>query len=824
MAVLGVVPTQRVVVVERFFDEAGGMQVVLHAPFGGRINRAWGMALRKRFCLTFDFELQAAATDDGIVLSLGTQHSFPLENVFAMVREGTLEHDLIQAALAAPMFENRWRWNCTRALAILRHQGGKRVPVAIQRMRAQDLLAAVFPAQVACGDNHVGPIEPPDHPLVNETIANCLHEAMDIDGLRTLLTTIADGKIRTLAIDTPAPSPMTHEILNANPYAYLDDAPLEERRARAVSLRRIDPDIARGIGALDQAAIDTVRAQAWPDVRDAEEFHDVLLSLGIFPVEADPAWRSYAQALVQDGRASLARWHLDSTSQVCSAFVVAERLALLRLVIPDIVCQPAIDALAIRHRSTGELSAEDALRMFVHGWMECLGPTTVPDLAARLGLPERRVEAAMLALEANGTVLRGHFTPDQGRAPEEWCERGLLARIHRLTIGRLRREIEPVSAADFIRFLLRWQHVHPGTQMHGRAGLSQIIGQLQGLELPAPAWETQIFPARIGHYDPSTLEHLCLAGEVSWGRLRLRAPVEEGEGSHAQARHPQKGGRPLVPTRAAPLAFMLREHLSWLLQPAAQSFDTATTGLSDIAREVAETLTQHGASFLSDLARHTGHLPVQVEDGLWELVACGLVTGDGMAGLRTLLTPELKRRPTRRLAGWSPRGRAPARLMPVGRWSLLRPLWKPEASTDAAHRDEAMARQLLRRYGVVFRELLARENHTPLWRALLPIFRRLEARGEIRGGRFVGGFIGEQFALPEAVDGLRAVRRQAKEPEMVIIAAADPLNLLGILTPGPRLSPFAQEVIVYRSGVPIDSGALGAVKSRLQVSEPNISL
>ncbi len=415
LAVLGVVPSQHVVVAERFFDEAGGMQVVLHAPFGGRINRAWGMALRKRFCLTFDFELQAAATDDGIILSLGAQHSFPLENVFAMVRETTLERDLIQAALAAPMFENRWRWNSGRALAILRHQGGKRVPVAIQRMRAQDLLAAVFPAQLGCQDNHAGPIDPPDHPLVNETIANCLHEAMDLDGLRALLTTIEQGGIRTLAIDTPLPSPMTHEILNANPYAFLDDAPLEERRARAVSLRRTDPDLAGGIGALDQAAIDEVCAQAWPDVRDVEEFHDVLLSVGILPVEAARIWQSYAQELVQDGRATLAQWHLHGASLPCQAYVAAERLPLVQLAIAEMVSQPAIEPPALRRRAHEELSAEEALRMIVQGWMECLGPTTVPALATRLGLSVRRVEAAMLALEANGTVLRGRFTPGQGR-------------------------------------------------------------------------------------------------------------------------------------------------------------------------------------------------------------------------------------------------------------------------------------------------------------------------------------------------------------------------------------------------------------------------
>ncbi len=821
MAVLGVVPSQQVVVAERFFDEAGGMQVVLHAPFGGRINRAWGMALRKRFCLTFDFELQAAATDDGIVLSLGSQHSFPLQNVFAMVRQTTLERDLIQAALAAPMFENRWRWNSTRALAILRHQGGKRVPVAIQRMRAQDLLAAVFPAQLACRDNHTGPIDPPDHPLVNETIANCLHEAMDIDGLARLLKTIEQGKIRTLAIDTPLPSPMTHEILNANPYAYLDDAPLEERRARAVSLRRTDPDLARGIGALDQAAIDEVCAQAWPDVRDVDELHDILLSVGILPLDEAQRWQSYAHTLVQDGRATLAHWHVNGTSHISSAYVAAERLPLVCAAIPDAVCQPAIDPPTLRRWSPDELSEEAACQMIVRGWMECLGPTTLSPLARRLGIAERHIEAAMLALEANGTVLRGHFTPGKGNATEEWCERGLLARIHRLTIGRLRREIEPVSAADFIRFLLRWQHVHPGTQLHGRAGLLQIIGQLQGLELPAPAWEAHIFPARIGRYDPSTLEDLCLAGEVSWGRLGVRAQAETGEELQSTVGNGRKGGRPLAPSRAAPLALVLREHLSWLLQPAAQSFDEVIAGLSDPAREVAETLRQHGASFLSDLARHTGRLPTQVEDGLWELVACGLVTGDGIAGLRTLLMPEMKRRPARHLAGRWRRGRPLARLMPVGRWSLLRPVGAAlSLGMPPEHRDEALARQLLRRYGVVFRELLARENQTPRWRTLLPIYRRLEARGEIRGGRFVAGFIGEQFALPEAVDGLRAVRRQPKEPETTIVATADPLNLLGILTPGPRLSPFMQQVIVYHSGVPVETGALGAVKSRLQRSEP----
>ncbi|MBI3328774.1 MAG: DEAD/DEAH box helicase [Nitrospinae bacterium] len=840
VSALGVVPTQHLIVAERFFDEAGGMQVVLHAPFGGRVNRAWGMALRKRFCLTFDFELQAAATDDGIVLSLGAQHSFPLESVFAMLRPAALERDLVQAALAAPMFGNRWRWNSTRALALLRYQGGKKVPIAIQRMRAEDLLAAVFPAQLACGDNHPGPIEPPDHPLVKETIANCLQEAMDLEGLRALLVALERGEVRTVAVDTPAPSPMSHEILNANPYAFLDDAPLEERRARAVSLRRTDPNLAAGVGALDQSAIDEVRAQAWPDVRDAEELHDVLLSLGLLPVREAAAWAPLAAELLQRGRVTQAQWSRDGSSDVGNGYIAAERMQLVQLALPEVRFEPPIDAPPLRRGLLEELTREDALRVIVQGWMECVGPTTASTLAARLGLGERQVQAALLALEASGTVLRGRFTPGALSETLEWCERRLLARIHRLTLGRLRREIAPVSVADFIRFLLRWQHVQPGTQQHGRGGLLEVIGQLQGLELPAPAWERDILPARISRYDPSTLESLCLAGMVTWGRLAVRMPTPEIEDPLPSPARGAWHTRRTGPTRAAPLAFMQRDDLPWLLN-SLPAFTDGRDGLSAIARDVADVLGKHGASFLNDLVRQTGYLPMQVEEALWELVACGLVTGDGSAGLRTLLTPDVKRRPSRHGMGGRRNGGAPARLLPVGRWSLLRTGWtlspspspllgggylpipvsppggrKDVAQGEGDGRDEAMARQLLRRYGVMLRDLLAREHHAPSWRTLLGIYRRMEARGEVRGGRFVAGLVGEQFALPEAVEALRAVRRQRHGPETAVVAAADPLNVVGILTPGPRISPFAQQVIVYQDGVPVDIGTLGAVRSRLQ--------
>ncbi|HEX7406818.1 MAG TPA: helicase-related protein, partial [Candidatus Binatia bacterium] len=616
-AVLGAVPAQGTIIAERFFDESGGMQLVLHAPFGGRINRAWGLALRKRFCRTFDFELQAAATDDGIVISLGEQHSFPLESVFAMVRSAALEEDLVQAALAAPMFGTRWRWNATRALALLRHSGGRRVPMPIQRMRAEDLLAAVFPAQLACGDNHPGgPIDLPDHPLVQETIANCLHEAMDVDGLRAIIEAIEQGRVRTLAIDTAAPSPMSHEILNANPYAFLDDAPLEERRARAVSLRRIDPELAGGIGALDEAAIDEVRAQAWPDVRDADELHDLLLSLVVLPTHLLASWAELSAQLIRDGRATYAR------CEGRAALVAAERAGLVHAALPEATLAPPV-----AFRDIASCEPEDAVRRIVQGWMECLGPVTVSGLAALLGVAENTVEAALSRLESEGIVLRGRFTRvDAGLPTIEWCDRRLLARIHRLTIGRLRREIEPVSPADFIRFLLRWQHVHPGTQLHGRDGVAQVIGQLQGLELPAPAWERDILPARVNLYNPADLEQLCLAGEVAWGRLRLAVADEpDDDGTPAPRR------RRAAPTRAAPLAFVLREALPALLEPEPPEVDLLHD-LSVGAREVFVYLQQHGAAFLSDIARATGRLPVQTEAALWELVARGLVTGDGIAG------------------------------------------------------------------------------------------------------------------------------------------------------------------------------------------------
>ncbi|HXG32586.1 MAG TPA: DEAD/DEAH box helicase [Bryobacteraceae bacterium] len=770
-AALGAVPSTRTIVAERFFDESGGMQLVLHAPFGARINRAWGLALRKRFCRSFNLELQAAATDNGIVISLSDQHSFPLEIVFEFVKPETAEHLLTQALLAAPMFTVRWRWNASRALAVLRFAGGRKVPPPVQRMRADDLLAAVFPDQAACAENLAGDIRIPDHPLVKETIRDCLEEAMDLSGLRELLTAIQRGDIRTVAVDTAEPSVFCHEILNANPYAFLDDAPLEERRARAVQLRRTLPDeLAAGAGALDREIIAQVAADVWPVVRDAEELHDALLTLIVLP--PSPEWSDFFEELRRQRRAAVLR------TAGHALWVAAERLELARRLWPEAEVTPLLPAVP------GEVpdAREDCAAVVLRGWFESSGPLQASELAERLAMDSELVAQALARLEGAGLILRGRFT---GRSEQiEWCDRRILARIHRLTLGKLRREIEPVSAADYLRFLVRWQHVAPGTKLHRVAGLVEAIRQLQGFEIPAAAWEAHVLPARVAQYKPEFLDRLCLSGEVMWGRLSEHPVLERDNGAARRVR----------PTRAAPVSLFLREEADVLVT----GHTVRPEALSHPAREVLETLERRGACFFGEIQRATGRLASEVEDALWELVAAGLVTADGFENLRALLDPKRRR--------GEGRGRHARPRHAGGRWALLR-------AASGARNTEALARQFLRRWGVVLRELLVRETLAPPWRELSAVYRRMEARGELRGGRFVDGFPGEQFALPEAVEALRAVRRAEKNGEVVTLSAADPLNLLGIVLPGPRVHTLSGELIRLRDGVPIAAAPAPTVLS-----------
>ena len=785
-AVLTEVPTQDCIIAERFFDEGGGMQLIIHAPFGGRINKAWGLALRKRFCRSFNFELQAAATDNGLNIALAEQHSFPLSDVFHYLQTETVQEVLEQAALASPIFATRWRWDANRSLALLRFQGGKKVPPQIQRIRSDDLMASVFPDVAACQENIVGDIQIPDHPLVQEVMKDVLTEAMDIDGLRRVLDGIRSGSIRTLAIDTPVPSQFSHEILNANPYAFLDDAPLEERRARAVQMRRMLPEaVLQEVGRLDQTAIARVREEGRPDVRDSDELHDVLQTLVAVPEEigdgewqdAITNWTPFLAELMEGWRV------LRGQTNGRRYFVASERAKDFALIFPEAKFEVAPPELP-----SNTASREDALLAMATGWMMHCGPVTAGALAYWLGLSAAEVEQALLRMEASGSVLRGNFTGlAQGNEPGtvEWCDRRLLARIHHLTVATLRKQVEPVTAAQYMRWLLRWQHVAPQSQLSGERGLLEAVRQLQGFEIPANAWERHILAARVNDYDPAALDQLCLTGAVGWGRLSPHPATLEDSG---------EGRRRVVPTSVAPITFFVRDDSDWMqprLGGEEQTFDRV---LSEAARSVLEFLRRRGASFFADIVRGTERLKAEIETALWELVAAGMVTADGFENLRSLINPR------RRNATGTPKLTRPRHT--GGRWSLL----YPGEGADRSKVVEATCWMLLRRYGVVFRETLARESNLPKWRELLIAFRRLEDRGEVRGGRFVNGFLGEQFALPEAVESLRAMRNLPASGEVVTISAADPLNLVGFIVPGERVAAISGKYVSFRDGIAVEDG------------------
>jgi ATP-dependent Lhr-like helicase len=800
---LGTLPTSRDIIFERFFDESGGMQLVVHAPLGARINRALCLALRKKFCKSFNFELQAAANDDAMVLSLGPHHSFPLDSVPRFVSSSNVAETLAQAALASPMFTARWRWNLNRSLAVLRFRSGRRNPPPIQRMEADDMMAALFPDQAACQENVTYPIEIPDHPLVRQTVYDCLHEAMDVEGLTELVRGFEQGGVRTHFVDSSEPSPLSHEILNGRPFTFLDDAPLEERRTRAVALPRGLPVEARDLGRLDPEAIERVREEVRPEPRDAEELHDLLLSLIVMRPEERLA-TAFA-ALLAAGRGA------ELIVAGTRFWVATERRQHAAVLYADAepITAPLPEALAAEPPP----ERDAALVRLVRGHVEIAGPITIALLARALQLPDDDLEIALAALEAEGVLLRGHFEPTEADGgPEQFCARRLLTRIHRYTRDRLRREIEPVTAQDFMRFLLRWQHVAPGTHCEGPSGVATVVEQLQGFELAAGAWEESVLPARFERYQPGWLDSLCLSGDVIWGRLSPRAEPADRPGSETEAKgaasapgsalEAQRSRGGSTPSRATPLAFMLRADLPWLLQSQRGGSGPVSPGPGASA-DILECLREGGALFHSDLVARLGRLPVEVEEGLWGLVARGWVTADGFQAIRSLLgarerwartrARERARRGLRRGLRQGPAGAA------EGRWCLL-PQAGPVEDPDALA--EAVAEQLLVRWGVVFRDVIARESLAVPWRDVVWALRRLEARGVIRGGRFVTGFTGEQFALPGAVESMRRVRNQERSGERIEISAADPLNLVGILTPGPRVPALRTQRVVYVDGLP----------------------
>jgi ATP-dependent helicase Lhr and Lhr-like helicase len=795
-AVLGVLPTQDNLVFERFFDESGGAQLVIHAPYGNRINRAWGLALRKRFCRKFNFELQAAATEDAIILSLTSTHSFQLEEVAGYLHSGTAREVLVQALLDAPMFMTRWRWNASIALALLRYRGGNKVAPQLQRMEAEDLIAAIFPDQLACQENIAGDREIPDHPLVNQTVADCLHEAMDVEGFERLLANLERGEVRVTARDLVEPSPLALEILSARPYAFLDDAPLEERRTQAVASRRwLDPESAADIGRLDPDAIARVREEAWPDAGNADELHDALSWLGLLTQEeasAQPQWPGLLAELASQKRAA----RLIPGGY----WIAAERLPEFAALHPDAHTEPAVSAPPEYTKKSW--TREEALVEIVRGRLEGLGPTTAALLAPAIGVPVADVGLALLALETEGFAMRGSYTP--GAAGGEWCERRLLARIHRYTLTRLRKEIEPVSAADFVRFLFGWQRVAADQRMEGPDAVAAVVSQLEGFETAAAAWEAAVLPARVTGYEPAWLDDLCLAGRVVWTRLDApRLSVERTQGPS--------------PVRSTPVTLITRKNLPvWtaLVKPAT----VEDLRLSSRAQTVAEYLAQHGASFFDDIAGGLDLPRTFVEEALRELVAAGLVNSDGFSGLRALLLPADRRKP---VAGGGRRRTALFGVEDAGRWALIRRKPIPAQAGTQLPREtvEQVARTLLRRYGVVFWRLLAREAEwLPPWRELLMACRRLEARGEIRGGRFVAGFSGEQFALPEAVGVLRSARNEEKTGRLTVVNGADPLNLVGVLVPGAKVPALYGNRVLYRDGVAVAVLVAGEVRYFEQVT------
>ena len=774
--VLGALPTRDTVILERFFDDSGGMQLVLHAPFGSRVNRAWALALRKRFCRQFNFELQAAATEEGLLLSLGEQHSFPLADVFRYLHPSSVKEILIQAFLDAPVFKTRWRWNATVSLAVARMNGGRKVPAPLQRMRADDLLAAAFPDAAACLENIPGDRQIPDHPLVTQTVKDCLEEAMDLPSLIDILTRIHDGRITCVARDTTEPSSLSHEIINARPYAFLDDAPLEERRAHAVQTRRSSDDRDTiALGVLDASAIASVRAEAWPDPRAADELHDTLVSVGFVTAEEvanEAGWSEWLVELARSGRATTIRRD-DWSGHV---WVAAERLPEVHAAIDEVMLDPPI--IAPPKRAGVSWTRESALVEIFRGRMAIAGPITPRRLGAPLGLGADATIDVLLGLEADGAALRGWFSP--GGTEEEWCDRRLLARIHRATLNRLRAEIQPVSQADFVRFLFRWQHVDPASQLSGLDGVRTVIEQLDGFELAADAWDRKILPARVKDYDPSMLDLLCYGGEAGWARV-TRPPAVNPSAI-----------LPPRPIRATPIALFRRDHAP-LWRALGNVGAAADAFVSDTGRAVLAVLDGKGAQFVHEIAASLDADSSLIRDTLAELVWAGLVASDGFAGLRAI---------------WGDSSPAPSRLFrgrstgaiasPGGRWSLQE---DPSSACDRDEAVEAYALVLLRRYGIMCRRLLAREPYAVPWRELLRVYRRLEARGDVRGGRFVSGLPGEQFALPEAVELARQIRRTKSNDDIITISAADPLNLCGILSAGDRIPAVAATQITFRNGI-----------------------
>jgi len=760
LAVLGDLPTTDRLVIERFFDQTGGMQLVVHSPFGGRINRAFGLALRKKFCVNFDFELQAAANDDSVVLSLGPQHSFDLNDVKNYLKKEAVPQTLTQAVLVppSPMFISRWRWNLNRSLTVLRFKGGRKNPPPIQRMEADDLMAAAFPSAAGCQEHINGPIEIPDHPIVRQTMFDTLHEGMDVDGLCELVHRLETGDLAVTCVDTVEPSPLAHELMVGPPFTFLDDAEAIDRRTRSVPLRRGLPIDLTEIGGVDLSAIDRVRAEAQPDIRTADELHDLLSDL--VRTIPRPGWQTLFDELCSRNRAVVLADTPDGSIYWCTAEMVEQAAAI----------------------GTDTTVGEEALQAMVRGHLTITGPITTPALAELCGTEVNRVAIALVGLEGTGFAIRGTWSPTDG-AETEWCARQLLSRIHVYSQKQRRREIQPVTAQKFVQFLLSWQHLSLDSQVRGKPGVLAVLEQLQGYEIPAGSWEA-VLASRVSNYKPEWLDELCLGGEVVWGRLSPRVDQPE---------LPQR----LAPSRATKVSLALRADFGWLL-----AAGRGTKAIEPPTGEVAalvDHLEQRGARFHAELVEALDLSAAEIEKALWSAVGLGLLTADSFNAVRTLLSDRKPRTARHSLGRRGLRRGAAGHERSEGRWALL------PTATEIDDRDElaeAVAEQLLARWGVVFRDIVQTETLAVPWREVLWAFRRLEARGLIRGGRFVKGFAGEQYASVEAIRALKQLRRTQPRQQVVDVLAVDPCNITGLLLPGDRVRASGTSSIRFVDGVP----------------------
>jgi len=628
-----------------------------------------------------------------------------------------------------------------------------------------------FPDQLACLENIAGDREIPDHPLVNQTIIDCLHDAMDIERLENVIRDIEDGRIKVEVRDLREPSPLAAEIVNARAYSFLDGAPLEERRTRAVVSRRwLDPEEAKDLSVLDPFGIEQVLKQIWPDMSGLDEIHDALLTSGyLMDNEVEVSERNLLNALQINHRAvSLQRG-------IHTLWFAAERIGWIKSVFSTLgttLClEPEdIEAHLPENLSNLSLKPEDALRDLIRSRLGIVGPITVQALAIPLNLSSTTIETALCALEAEGSVLRGAFSEKQA---VEWCDRRILSRIHRNRIGEQRKQVTAVSGSQFMRFLFGWQRVLSGNQPEGPHGLAAVLEQLEGYEAPARSWESSLLPARLPQYDPAWLDQLCLSGKIVWSRLRS----------------PRSGTSPL---RTTPIAFCTRRQLRvWQTQGNAPEHQ----GLSGSAKSIIDCMNDNGSLFFDELTEISGLLPTQAEKALAELVARGWVYSDGFSGLRGLLVPEQRRQKYRHYRFG---------LDEAGRWNLVHASMSLETATSLQESViDGFVRTLLKRYGVLFKALLDNETLMPPWMALLPQLRRMENRGEVRGGRFVAGTFGEQFALPEAIEGLKRAQSSESEDELVVLSACDPLCLQGIVSPGSRIPRVPGNRVLYRGGVAI---------------------